>query len=90
MGWNGFISFEPKRLIKLGQKVIKTLQGSRLSEGLLPSCQSEGNTRCKAVEKLSVQFSHSVMSDSLQPHEPQHAWPPCPSPPPEFTQTHVH
>ena len=29
---------------------------------------------------LSVQFSHSVMSDSLQPHELQHARPPCPSP----------
>ena len=28
----------------------------------------------------SVQFSRSVMSDSLQPHEPQHARPPCPSP----------
>ena len=28
----------------------------------------------------SVQFSHSVMSDSLQPHELQHARPPCPSP----------
>ena len=28
----------------------------------------------------SVQFSHSVVSDSLRPHEPQHAWPPCPSP----------
>ena len=30
----------------------------------------------------SVQFSHSVMSDSLGPHEPQHARPPCPSPTP--------
>ena len=30
----------------------------------------------------SVQFSHSVMSDSLQPHESQHARPPCPSPTP--------
>ena len=28
----------------------------------------------------SVQFSHSVMSDSLRPHELQHARPPCPSP----------
>ena len=28
----------------------------------------------------SVQFSRSVVSDSLQPHEPQHARPPCPSP----------
>ena len=30
----------------------------------------------------SVQFSCSVMSDSLQPHELQHARPPCPSPTP--------
>ena len=29
-----------------------------------------------------VQFSHSVMSDSLRPHELQHARPPCPSPTP--------
>ena len=30
----------------------------------------------------SVQFSHSVVSDSLQPHESQHTRPPCPSPTP--------
>ena len=30
----------------------------------------------------SVQFSHSVLSDSLQPHKPQHARPPCLSPTP--------
>ena len=30
----------------------------------------------------SVQFTHSVISDSLWPHEPQHARPPCPSPTP--------
>ena len=30
----------------------------------------------------SVQFSHSVVSVSLQPHESQHARPPCPSPSP--------
>ena len=28
----------------------------------------------------SVQFSHSVVSNSLQSHELQHAGPPCPSP----------
>ena len=28
----------------------------------------------------SVQFSGSVVSNSLRPHEPQHARPPCPSP----------
>ena len=30
----------------------------------------------------SVQFSHSVVSNSLGPHELQHARPPCPSPTP--------
>ena len=30
----------------------------------------------------SIQFSHSVLSDSLQPHEPQHTRPPYPSPTP--------
>ena len=32
--------------------------------------------------KHSVQFSHSVVSDSLRPHEPQHTRPPCSSPAP--------
>ena len=36
----------------------------------------------KSVLYFSVQFSHSVMSDSLQPHELQHARPPSPSPTP--------
>ena len=30
----------------------------------------------------SDQISHSVMFDSLRPHEPQHSRPPCPSPTP--------
>ena len=29
---------------------------------------------------VSVQFNHSVTSDSLRPHGPQHVRPPCPSP----------
>ena len=37
------------------------------------SCASE------SVGEL-IQFSHSVMSDSLWPHRLQHARPPCPSP----------
>ena len=39
---------------------------------------------------ISVQFSYSVVSDSLQPHEPQHTRPPCHHQLPESTQTHVH
>ena len=34
----------------------------------------------KPTQFSSVQFSHSVISDSLRPHETQHARPPCPSP----------
>ena len=33
-----------------------------------------------SVSAVSVQFSRSVVSDSLRPHESQHARPPCPSP----------
>ena len=40
------------------------------------------NNFIKKYNISSVQFSHSVVSDSLQPHEPQHARPPCPSPTP--------
>ena len=36
----------------------------------------------EAVIGYSVQFSRSVVSDSLRPHESQHARPPCPSPTP--------
>ena len=34
----------------------------------------------KNLCSASVQFSHSVVSDALWPHELQHARPPCPSP----------
>ena len=34
------------------------------------------------LEVRSVQFSHPVMSNSLQPHGLQHSRPPCPSPTP--------
>ena len=35
-----------------------------------------------SVQFSSFQFSHSVMSNSLRPHESQYARPPCPSPTP--------
>ena len=36
----------------------------------------------KCLNDCSVQFSHSFVSDSLRPHESQHARPPCASPTP--------
>ena len=62
----------------------KTSPWEYLSEDLL--CKSSESTEClKSVchpQLFSVQFRHSVMSDSSRPHEPQHARPPCPSPTP--------
>ena len=40
----------------------------------------ENSIEC--IKICSVQFSQSVVSDSLWPHESQHARPPCPSPTP--------
>ena len=37
---------------------------------------------CLNLFSLSIQFSHSVVSSYLWPHESQHARPPCPSPTP--------
>ena len=41
------------------------------------------------IQFSSVQFSRSVVSDSLRPNESQHGGPPCSSTTVEFTQTHV-
>ena len=40
------------------------------------------NYQGRPLISVSVQFSCSVVSDSWQPHESQHARPPCPSPTP--------
>ena len=47
-----------------------------------PGCRVQKNRTGYQVGWGSVQFSHSVVSDSLWPHESQHARPPCPSPSP--------
>ena len=43
---------------------------------------STGSPSHRNQTKEIVQFSHTVMSDSLWPHELQHTRPPCPSPTP--------
>ena len=54
--------------------------------GLLTFLRGENKTTSCPLGVLlpisTVQFSRSVMSDSLRPHELQHARPPCPSPTP--------
>ena len=46
------------------------------------SMEKQGAIARRREKGYSVQFSHSVMSDSLWPHESQNARPPCPSPTP--------
>jgi len=41
-----------------------------------------GRVALTSPHSSSVQFSRSVVSDSLRPHKSQHARPPCPSPSP--------
>ena len=49
----------------------------------LPACWTTATSAYSHLNKNSlVQFGCSVVSDSLRPHEPQHARPPCPSPNP--------
>ena len=58
----------------------------QLSTGECWMPPKKGTPRPRAMEKPQqdslVQFSRSVMSDSLRPHESQNARPPCPSPTP--------
>ena len=67
------------RAQRLGLKVTKTW--TQLSNWHFHFTWSQNRQSFKFAFS-SVQFSHSVVSDSLWPHEPQHARPPCPSPTP--------
>ena len=54
---------------------------------LIPQYEGIDFSHMKQMEKTVtmyglIQFSHSVVSDSLRPHESQHTRPPCPSPTP--------
>ena len=56
------------------EKVWNFLKNIKSKTAIWPSNPNPGH-----MPSL-VQFSYLVVSDSLQPHEPQHARPPCPSP----------
>ena len=59
-------------LLEKPKKYPISYKADGLDQFLLPS----------SLQFSSLQFSCSVMSDSLWPHGPQHARPPCPSPNP--------
>jgi len=65
---------------KEGDSSINWSEFSRIGVKLNLERAESVQTRFKG--EVSVQFSHSVVSNSLQPHESQHTRPPCPSPTP--------
>ena len=76
-GWNGNHSSI------LGWRIPWTEEPGRL-QSMGPKDLDMTGQACtnKDWQEGSVQFSRSVVSDSLRPHESQHARPPCPSPTP--------
>ena len=68
---DGDCSHEIKKRLLLGRKVMTNL------DSILNSRDITLSTKVRLVS--SVQISHSVVSNSLQPHESQHTRLPCPS-----------
>ena len=89
-----FYSTPVKGLLKSSQYHLSS--SSKISEILLNlwifqlSRRDTPSLLCKNITILSfytfssIQFSHSVVSDSLRPHGLQHTRLPCPSQPPEL------
>ena len=63
-----------------GIELISPTASAQQADSLLLSHQ--GNPNLCMKRKWEWKWSHSVVSDSLWPHELQHARPPCPSPTP--------
>ena len=72
--WSGLPCPPPGDLPDPGIEPV-SLRSSELAGGLF-------TTNAIWEKQVSVQFSRSVTSDSLRPHELQHTRPPCPSPTP--------
>ena len=81
-------------LCRLECNLVQSLETGPIFSGkIYIFCTKIGQSRYVSLERhyywdfqtvsvSSVQFSRSVVSDSLQPHESQHARHPCPSSPP--------
>ena len=91
----GTILSKQKQTEERGQKHHRDANSKIKSEticraSVLQEKRKMGNGRKNyKLRGTSVQFSHSVVSNSLRPHEPQDTRPRCPSPTPESTQIHV-
>ena len=77
----GFLCLNPLTVRKSKMLMVRLGFKKIMRQGKELGCDT-GRPGKKIRIQSSVQFSHSVMSNSLQPHELQHARPPCPSPTP--------
>ena len=72
-----------KNLLAMKEMQIQSLGGEDpLEKGRQPTpvfLSGDSRELRRLVGYSSVQFNHSVVSDSLRPHESQHARPPCSS-----------
>ena len=72
---------------------MKLIQDYSVFIGVQVYNESKDSQALNALQRKnsnSVQFSSSIVSDYLQPHNLQHARPPCHHQLSESTQTHVH
>ena len=74
------------------QSILKDITPEYSLEGLMLKLKLQyfGHLMRRADSFSSVQFSRSVVSDSLWPRELQHAKPPCLAPTPGVHPNHVH
>ena len=86
--WGGSSHSSQSEVLDL--TALKT-RGQSLEQTQLPKMEGRGSSRKERARKVKTsilcrilcsQFSHSVMSDSLRPHELQYTRPSCPSPAP--------
>ena len=78
--WRGYV--EKRKLLPVDGNKVNIHEGEQNSGSLQTKQRSTigPSNPITGHRSSSVQFSHSVVSDSLRLHESQHARPPCPSP----------
>jgi len=87
------LDMEQRMGLKLGKEYSKPayFHFANLNSMKSTSCEMTHKLESRLLGEISTtldmqirsdQISHSVVSDSLRPHESQHARPPCPSPTP--------
>ena len=83
------INFARHKTVKIAQDLPRALKETYISKRFSSLRFISFMGRKENYKTNTVQFSCSVMSNSLEPHGLQHASLPCPSPTPGLIQTHV-